>query len=250
MGMFLFVGCSYTWGAGLQFEYLYNKEGYSSEELNSMDPSFSEAPPNKKPKLEDTNYYANEYRKKHRYADLVSKHFNKNYEVLNIVNGGSNGMIQDLINQTPRDGVNRPGGLVVVQFSDMIRDLQGKNNEVTSWNAHEYFDINEQIRNQIRGVESVMRGTNWLGFSWRKDLAEELISLFPERHIPIILDDEEVSSMEEISKTGNFNNWRVRCKHKSRVSDSIPVCRDTHLSSDGHKIIANSIIKKCERMEW
>ena len=109
MGMFLFVGCSYTWGAGLQFEYLYNKEGYSSEELNSMDPSFSEAPPNKKPKLEDTNYYANEYRKKHSYADLVSKHFNKNYEVLNIVNGGSNGMIQDLINQTPRDGVNRPG---------------------------------------------------------------------------------------------------------------------------------------------
>ena len=95
-----------------------------------------------------------------------------------------------------------------------------------------------------------MRGTNWLGFSWRKDLAEELISLFPERHIPIILDDEEVSSMEEISKTGNFNNWRVRCKHKSRVSDSIPGCRDTHLSSEGHKIIDNSIIKKCERMEW
>ena len=71
---------------------------------------------------------------------MVSKHFNKNYEVLNIVNGGSNGMIQHLINQTPRDGVNRPGGLIVVQFSDMIRDLQGKNNEVTSWNAHEYFD--------------------------------------------------------------------------------------------------------------
>ena len=73
MGMFLFVGCSYTWGAGLQFEYLYNKEGYSSEELNSMDPSFSEAPPNKKPKLEtnETNeaYFAAFY-----YYDFSKLH--------------------------------------------------------------------------------------------------------------------------------------------------------------------------------
>ena len=32
--MILFVGCSFTWGAGLQYEYLIEKENYSFEPVS------------------------------------------------------------------------------------------------------------------------------------------------------------------------------------------------------------------------
>ena len=35
--MILFVGCSYTWGSGLQYEYLYEK-GWSVDEINNVLP--------------------------------------------------------------------------------------------------------------------------------------------------------------------------------------------------------------------
>ena len=34
--MILFVGCSFTWGAGLQFEYLSKKRGWTSDEINAI----------------------------------------------------------------------------------------------------------------------------------------------------------------------------------------------------------------------
>lgn len=36
--MILFVGCSFTWGAGLQYEYLIEKENYSFEQIQKMIP--------------------------------------------------------------------------------------------------------------------------------------------------------------------------------------------------------------------
>ena len=142
--MIYFVGCSYTWGAGLQWEYLYNEENYSVEQLHNMDPSFSPLPNKDKPKLENTNYYANEYRKIHRFANLVAKKLNKNYEVLNRVNGGSNKNIEELIRTAPMWGTT----LVVVQFTEWLRDLQDVHEkpwlpEIVSENVSEYFIIED-----------------------------------------------------------------------------------------------------------
>ena len=36
--MIYFVGCSYTWGAGLQFEYLSKERGWTSDEINAINP--------------------------------------------------------------------------------------------------------------------------------------------------------------------------------------------------------------------
>ena len=36
--MILFVGCSFTWGAGLQYEYLIEQENYSFEQIQKMIP--------------------------------------------------------------------------------------------------------------------------------------------------------------------------------------------------------------------
>ena len=55
--------------------------------------------------------------KKHRFANLDAKKLNKNYEVLNRVNGGSNKNIEDLIRPAPMWGTP----LVVVQFTEWFR---------------------------------------------------------------------------------------------------------------------------------
>ena len=36
--MILFVGCSFTWGAGLQFEYLIDNEEWTIEQCNKLIP--------------------------------------------------------------------------------------------------------------------------------------------------------------------------------------------------------------------
>ena len=58
--MILFVGCSYTWGSGLQYEYLYEK-GWSIDELNKVLPVNYH--------LENLSYEADEYRKQNNWPN-------------------------------------------------------------------------------------------------------------------------------------------------------------------------------------
>jgi hypothetical protein len=66
--MILFVGCSFTSEAGLQFEYLVKNRNWTSDEIN---------PP--KSYLEHLDYKCDEYRKKHHFPNLVAKEMNMAY---------------------------------------------------------------------------------------------------------------------------------------------------------------------------
>ena len=57
--MILFVGCSFTWGAGLQYEYLIEKENYSFEQIQKM------IPPNYF--LEHCSHKADKYRQENTF---------------------------------------------------------------------------------------------------------------------------------------------------------------------------------------
>ena len=70
--MILFVGCSYTWGSGLQYEHL-SKEGWTTDELNKVLPYNYH--------LELLDYEADEYRKQHNWPNLVSKQLNKSFVI-------------------------------------------------------------------------------------------------------------------------------------------------------------------------
>ena len=63
--MILFVGCSFTWGAGLQFEYLSKKRGWTSDEINAINPPKSH--------LEHLDYKCDEYRKKYHLSQFSCK---------------------------------------------------------------------------------------------------------------------------------------------------------------------------------
>ena len=79
--MILYVGCSYTWGSGLQYEYLQDK-GWSVDELNQVLPVNYH--------LENLSYEADEYRKQNNWPNLVSKELDKAFVIGTYTNGGSN----------------------------------------------------------------------------------------------------------------------------------------------------------------
>ena len=69
--MILFVGCSFTWGSGLQYEYL-EKKGWSVDKLNDDRHRII-----KEDSIDPLDYDADEYRKQHSWPNLVSKKLNK-----------------------------------------------------------------------------------------------------------------------------------------------------------------------------
>ena len=94
-------------------------------------------------------------------------------------------------------------------------------------------------------------------FSWEKDAGDVLSKKYPDNHIPIYLDGKEYNSFTEtvVNREGNpsFNetpdNGRggVSDDKGLRLCDVIPGLNDTHLSSKGHKMIADSIIRKLKK---
>ena len=121
--MILFVGCSYTWGSGLQYEYLLDK-GWSVKELNKVLPVNYH--------LEHLSYESDEYRKQKNWPNLVSKELNKSFVIGTYTNGGSNlSTTLPVLNNTCRIARTNSIDLVVVQFTDWLRDMNDR--EISSY---------------------------------------------------------------------------------------------------------------------
>ena len=240
--MLFFIGCSFTWGAGLEYEYLHSEQDYSVEQLNNMiPPTF---------KLESLDYSCDSYRKKHRYANLVAKELNVCHEVINMVNGGSNPNIQRLLFYNPTPDY----ATYIIQFTNWARGIDDENLK----NYIKNDTIGDEILRQMKGIISTIHtDANWYVFSWEEDAGDVLSKKYPDNHIPIYLDGKEYNSFTEtvVNREGNTsfnetpNNGRggVSDDKGLRLCDVIPGLNDTHLSSKGHKMIADSIIRKLKR---
>ena len=240
--MLFFIGCSFTWGAGLEYEYLHSEQDYSVEQLNNMiPPTFN---------LESLDYSCDSYRKKHRYANLVAKELNVCHEVINMVNGGSNPNIQRLLFYNPTPDY----ATYIIQFTNWARGIDDENLK----NYIKNDTIGDEILRQMKGIISTIHtDANWYVFSWEEDAGDVLSKKYPDNHIPIYLDGKEYNSFTEtvVNREGNTsfnetpNNGRggVFDDKGLRLCDVIPGLNDTHLSSKGHKMIADSIIRKLKR---
>lgn len=241
--MILFVGCSYTWGSGLQYEYLYNEKGWSVDKLNKHLPTNTN--------LENLSYNADEYRKQNNWPNLVSKELNKSFAIGTYYNGGSNlKTIKPAIEFTNRVARMNSIDTIVVQFTDWLRDIdEQKIKNLPDTSIQEF--MNEQITLQIRQVVSMCNEVfnandpnfnhlpkskypTWFGLSWRKDLAKVLKNLYPKNFIPIYYQGKEYDSFTEID-------------NGLRLCDSIIGVQDEHLNSTGCKVVANSIVKKLKK---
>ena len=246
--MILFVGCSFTWGAGLQFEYLSKKRGWASDEINAINPPNSY--------LEHLDYKCDEYRKKHHFPNLVAKEMNMAYGLGKLGNGGNNYEIAKILKHTRLELAGPdPIELVVIQFTNWTRscpeifnraDSDGTDNRDFLSNDHIRKIITTQIDNINFGCEQHLK-SKWIGFSWFRDLSDILKEKYPKNYMPLYHKGKEYDSMEELVVVDG--NWRFddssfQHKDKLRICDVIKGVDDTHLSSTGHKVIAKSIIRR------
>tara|TARA_R100000742_G_scaffold3891_1_gene976 strand:+ start:138 stop:884 length:747 start_codon:yes stop_codon:yes gene_type:complete len=246
--MILFVGCSFTWGAGLQFEYLSKKRGWTSDEINAINPPKSH--------LEHLDYKCDEYRKKYHYPNLVAKKMNMAYGLGKLGNGSNNYEIGKILHHTSTELAGEDAiELVVIQFTDWTRscpeiynraDSDGTDNTDFLSNDHIRRIITTQIDNINFGCEQDLK-CKWIGWSWRNDLAQVLKTKYPKNFIPLYHKGKEYDSMEELVVVGvdwRFDDSSFQHKDNLRICDVIQGVKDTHLSSTGHKVIANSIVRR------
>ena len=246
--MILFVGCSYTWGAGLQFEYLSKERGWTSDEINAINPPKSH--------LEHLDYKCDEYRKKYHYPNLVAKKMNMAYGLGKLGNGGNNYEIAKILEHTAMElSGAEPIELVVIQFTDWTRSCpeiynraasDGTDNTDFLSNDHIKRIISTQIDKINFGCEQHLK-SKWIGWSWRNDLAQVLKTKYPKNFIPLYHKGKEYDSMEELVVVGvdwRFDDSSFQDKDNLRICDVIQGVDDTHLSSTGHKVIANSIVRR------
>lgn len=222
--MLIFLGDSFTWGQGLQIP-VWIKNGKTTEEITNL------MPPHYPAELYD--YEGDEYRKKHHFPNLVAKHFNKSYST-KWGNGGSNSQIQFLMEECgvlmDTSGIEA----FIVQFTEVSRDY----NLITSFYESEELEddnypslyIKKMLNDFDNRFSCVHPNIKWFGFSWRDDIGKVLEKDYSENFIPIHYDDKIYNSFEPI-----------RPKLDLAYRYNIP---DGHFNSDGHRVIAKSIIKK------
>jgi len=229
-----FDGCSYTFGQSLE---LY---------CNSLD-IFSEDRMSKYVFTDDDI----EYIKNNRYSGIVSKHFGF-IEKNNSINGKSNGKI---LFDLKKENLNiEEYAYVIIQLSHFDRFFTNN----YQWDAHPFTIKNiikeklitqEQIDYTIDNIEKIQ-------LEYFLEL-EKLFVKYPNK-LKIIFHSNEwetILSKEQIKKYGisidgeymirrwaEKNNSFINSEDKFKFH--IATSNDTHLTIEGHKILAQEIIKQ------
>jgi hypothetical protein len=228
--MILFVGCSFTWGAGLQYEYLIEQENYSFEQIQKM------IPPDYF--LERCSYKADKYRQEKHFPNIVAKYFDSAYCLAKNGNGGNNEEISRLVQDSSTRVLGGQGQckLMVIQFTDWQRSYH---------NGHKVTDleqINGIIKTQIDSIRNNIGDTKWVGISWFEDIGKVMKKYYPQNYVPIFERGEELTGFEKLCNEGGgrSHSYTIAGWGEDR-GGHIP---DTHFNSYGHQFIAKQIIKK------
>jgi len=260
--MIYFLGDSFTWGQGLYFE-KWEKLGYGNM-INKHSPDIFAH--------ECLSYDDHKFRKEFHFPNLVAKHFDRDY-VTDWHNGGTNYDLLKYIACLPAGAIQ---DLVVVQFTSPLRmfkpligntfmgkvirtreDLDREELEIidTTYkrlNVESIIkksDRNENIKEVYKNsfeqiylvnkfINKNMNGKTWIGFSWWPETGEIIKNFFKENYVPLYYKGEEYNSFESL-----LNKDILSLKNKMAATSNIK-CFDEHFSTDGHKVIADSIIKK------
>ena len=228
--MILFVGCSFTWGAGLQYEYLIEQENYSFEQIQKM------IPPDYR--LEHCPYKADKYRQEKHFPNIVAKYFDSAYCLAKNGNGGNNDEIKNLLYDSSMRVLGGQGQckLVVVQFTDWQR---------SHYSEHKITDskqIEKIAKHQIDSIRNAIGDTKWVGISWFEDMGKVMKKHYPQNYVPIFESGEELTGFEKLCNEGGNRS------HPYTIAgwgeDRGGHIADTHFNSYGHQFIAKQIIKK------
>ena len=93
--------------------------------------------------------------------------------------------------------------------------------------------VKEVIHQVSENIKNIPSDFKWFGLSWKPEIGNCLKYEYPDNFIPIHYDKEEFVSFDSIME----NHYNLTLGSKYGV-------HDLHLTSEGHQIIANSVIKK------
>lgn len=218
--MILFLGDSYTWGQGLEWEYLLQNNLTTIEEINKIIP----------PQLasERLPFTLSEFRRENRFAHKVAKHFNIPYKIGRYGNGGGNSEIEFILSNLEKFIHPENLDIIIVQFTHIGRDLPYDFNG----NVFEYWDeLTNRTLSVLKEISKHYK-INYACTSWLIEPSESVNRTDPKSLIKLLIDNDEKISFEEING----------CLHEKYNG-----LKDGHLSLEGHDIVANSIINHLEK---
>ena len=222
--MILFLGDSFTWGQGLEWEYMINNEGASIDDCNKLIPPETAC--------ERLPINLQDYREKNRWPRLVAEHFNQQYDLSRCGNGGSNydayvflENIEHFIHLENLD-------LVIFQLTNSYRgipdDFEGDTDELF------VADV-IQFKNSLEKIKSNYPYINFLTLSWLPEPSEIIEKMLgPELLVKFNFEGQEYNSFE-----GFINKLTLSNKYSGLI--------DHHFNLEGHQFIAKSVIEHIEK---
>jgi len=222
--MILYLGDSFTWGQGLEFEYLIENDLLRPEETQEFMPHLFD--------MEKFPLHLQDYREKNRYSRLVSEYFNLGCCVGKYGNGGTNFnslFILENINKF----LTSPNGIELVILQTTHPSRSGYENTVS---PHSLFSKETaRIKEVIFYLESIWN-FKIITLSWIIEMGEYLLNeLGEEKVIHFDYNSEIHTSFEPF-----LDDLSLMTKYPNGVIDG-------HFSSKGHQFIAKSIIDHIEK---
>lgn len=213
--MILFLGDSFTWGQGLEWEVLKSK-GWSSKDINKLIP-----PKHSNEKLPIDLY---DYRVKHHFPRLVSEYFNESYHIGKFGNGGSNGNIYHILNNISQFIIPENLDLIVIQLTHSSRHIKASADNVDSvipTDAKELELVIKSFEKKYKWIKIVI-------LSWLPELGDEVKELLGNKYVV---------------KFGLQNGFEHLLQlHNGFQLDASLNVSDGHFNSAGHKHISEYII--------
>jgi hypothetical protein len=237
MSQIIFHGCSWTWGSGLQYYYLKEKHDYSIEKMNNFLPH--------EVRLEYFSRKVDDYRKKHHFPNLVSEHFDVPYLLAREGNGGDNHSIWKNI----KNAENYEHNSVYAHIVQLSAPMRGPDSPILQDKDAGISDIIRfQVEKVLEGVKNRMfpqPASPVFFICWFKEHADYILNEYPDKLIYILHKNKEYTSFDQITDRGHTARERAE-KDKITISYDIGV-NDGHFSKKGHKLIADSVIRKLSK---
>lgn len=234
--MILFLGDSFTWGQGLEWELMIS-EGIDVNEINKIIPPDFDA--------ENLPYKYQIFREKNRFPSLVSKHFDVQNHIARFGNGGNNYDNKFILSNLEAFIDVERIKLIVFQFThsqraghtmtdDEYLKLKNNNNVIED----DFLDTLDIINNKFKNSSIKLLFLSWL---------PEFGDLFESNGYGDIF----CKIQYNLKKSNGFECLLedVDISNKTCLGYKYDSLKDHHLSIEGHQVIAESIIKKIDTMD-
>lgn len=221
--MILYLGDSFTWGQGLEFEYLIDNGILSERDTEYFMPNLFD--------MEKFPLHVQDYREKNRYSRLVSEYFNLGCCVGKYGNGGSNENIQFIL-QNLKKYLNSPSGIELLVIQTTHPSRSGLQNIIS---PEDLFKKETQLFSTIIKIVESLYGFKVITLSWIQEMGDYLLNE---------LGDEKVISFDY---RGDIYNSFEPFLGAISLNNKYHGCNDGHFSSEGHQFIAKSIIDHIEK---